>query len=622
MRLMLYGIVNFLAVASMIVWSGVMLGDSAYIASFAEPDIVASRSGVAWLQWLLAVALVLLVSVGLARSYRGPRDGSWPRPVVTLLYLLYAIVVCALAAPLAARVRESSVLKSPRWVISNSAWIGIGLAALVVITALLNAAAQRVRVGATPLSIASQLGIGVLTLRVLQAAFLLGCAWSLAAFFPLVDNETLFGPIFFSVLLAPVILPYILDRASPHHAYRDALMRCFGIYRPNASEVALVPSIVQTRLCDLEPRTDAHGSTFPELLICAAANVTDVGATPARSNVLSIVFSPSLVSIPAVPEASMGTEEFSRFVRPASLRNWHTWCPAVTLPSAIAMTGAAIAPAMGRKTRNDVRALFTALNIRLGVWIPNLLIGTSERPLPTNSGTGVLQTSPRRVIDALSRRRQTDFEMTDDIRVSVGMDELVRELFGYHSKAAPLLYVSDGGHYENLGLIELLRRRCSEIWCVDASGDRPGRSTTLAAAMQLASSELGCQIELDLERFERVDSSSRQPRSKLLRETHAVGTIRYANGDEGTIVVVKIGLTPDSPDELLEYQRTDPGFPHHPTFNQLFKSERFDAYRQLGWASMNAALRDSQVVARVSNPDETSEASPTTTNRTLRPLRR
>ena len=52
-------------------------------------------------------------------------------------------------------------------------------------------------------------------------------------------------------------------------------------------------------------------------------------------------------------------------------------------------------------------------------------------------------------------------------------------------------------HYENLGLVELLRRGCTEIYCLDASGLSADGAEfeSLGEAITLARSELGVEIE-------------------------------------------------------------------------------------------------------------------------------
>jgi hypothetical protein len=82
----------------------------------------------------------------------------------------------------------------------------------------------------------------------------------------------------------------LVDRVSPHHAYRDLLVRCFSVIRTGPDSCEMPADPARVKLSCLEPKS---GETkFPELLICAAANVSDVGETPAGSNALSLVLSP------------------------------------------------------------------------------------------------------------------------------------------------------------------------------------------------------------------------------------------------------------------------------------------------------------------------------------------
>ena len=60
-----------------------------------------------------------------------------------------------------------------------------------------------------------------------------------------------------------------------------------------------------------------------------------------------------------------------------------------------------------------------------------------------------------------------------------------------------MLLCTDGGHYDNLGLVELLRRKCSHIYCFDASGASRPLADTLAGAMTLAHEELGVELVFD-----------------------------------------------------------------------------------------------------------------------------
>jgi hypothetical protein len=117
---------------------------------------------------------------------------------------------------------------------------------------------------------------------------------------------------------------------------------------------------------------------------------------------------------------------------------------------------------MGKFTIPPIRMLLALFNLRLGVWLPN----PGRRKVRESIQNGCLKFAPSALY-------------------------LLREYRGSNSNSRPFVYVSDGGHYENLGLVELLRRECKEIWCVDASGDPPGAPTTLAEAMRLEEAELG-----------------------------------------------------------------------------------------------------------------------------------
>jgi hypothetical protein len=199
--------------------------------------------------------------------------------------------------------------------------------------------------------------------------------------------------------------------------------------------------------------------------------------------------------------------------------------------------------------------LLTLLNLRLGVWLPN----------------------PRRVASE-------DFDPT----LRVKPRYLVKELLGTTRIADPFLYVTDGGHYENLGLVELLRRGCTVIWCLDAAGDRPGQLRTLGQAQALARAELGVEFDpIDIDTLGSVDDR----RPNLSTVSHALIGYRYSTGRPGTLVYIRKALDPKAPIDLLSYQAARPIFPYDSTGDQFYDVEQFEAYRRLGvHATARAAL--------------------------------
>lgn len=149
---------------------------------------------------------------------------------------------------------------------------------------------------------------------------------------------------------------------------------------------------------------------------------------------------------------------------------------------------------------------------------------------------------------------------------------------GIHRANDRWLYLSDGGHYENLGLVELLRRGCREIFCFDASGDQPDTFGTLADAMRLAREELNVEIDLDPETM--------MPDKESERSANGVcaGTIRFDGESEpsGWLVVAKLCVPAKAPFDVIDLARSLDSFPTNPTADQLYTDQKFEAYRALG----------------------------------------
>jgi hypothetical protein len=204
----------------------------------------------------------------------------------------------------------------------------------------------------------------------------------------------------------------------------------------------------------------------------------------------------------------------------------------------MALTGGAFASAMGRQALGTTQALLVALNLRLGAWVPN------------------------------PRFTEWFADPATSPRVHAGY--LLKELFGrYDPTEDAFVYVADGGHRENLGLVELLREHPRVVCCVDASGDRPGTFQTLREAMELATVELGVDVDIDLARLRSTDGA-------LPLDCAATGTIRYPasmGGDVGTIIYGRYQLSEIAPPELLQFRGTHPKFPSYSTADQYLDED-------------------------------------------------
>ncbi len=191
------------------------------------------------------------------------------------------------------------------------------------------------------------------------------------------------------------------------------------------------------------------------------------------------------------------------------------------------------------------------------------------------------------------------------------------------------LYVTDGGHRENLGLVELLRRRCRTIICVDASGDAPGTFANLRHAVELARVEVGATIDLSPMRswqtafVSATDPDSElstwqtattkgsvrvapprltAPGSELPSAAHTVLDVTYRGPDgelegHGKIIYIAGVLydADDFPDDLVAFSLQDPLFPHYSTGDQFLDEKQFRCLVQFGEAATAKALRDPDV---------------------------
>ncbi len=306
---------------------------------------------------------------------------------------------------------------------------------------------------------------------------------------------------------------------------------------------------------------------MPELVVCAAANVSRYGASPTGAAVTCFVFAESEIGGPVV--GAWSADRYERVLHAVP-----SWRRTITLPGAMAISGAAVSPEMGRMTRRPLRFLLTMANIRLGVWIPN----------------------PMRLAEFALRAGQRG----DRLRLRPRIGYLLREMFGLDDPESLFLYVTDGGHYENLGLVELIRRRCEYIWCVDASGDKEDTFSTLAGAVRLARDELNVEIKISPETMapnpDTTAERAKQHLRPVVASTFCQGTVHYPEDESGnslvgTLVVIKAGVPADAPPRNSDLLRKQLRFPVRlDPPSAFYTADRFDAYRELGYFEADQAL--------------------------------
>jgi len=164
--------------------------------------------------------------------------------------------------------------------------------------------------------------------------------------------------------------------------------------------------------------------------------------------------------------------------------------------------------------------------------------------------------------------------------------------------------LSDGGHFENLAIYELIRRKVGFLWLSDAGQDLNFGFEDLANAIERIRVDFGVNIRFRQEPYDLThlipgSAQTETPASKnfadeykLAKRGYAIGTIEYPDAPHGVIVYVKSTLTRGLPGDLYGYKKRNADFPHQTTLDQFFDEDQFEAYRELGYRLTAQLFRD------------------------------
>jgi hypothetical protein len=544
--------------------------------------------------YAIAVAAGLTVLAYLARQLAAGRERWRRRTSRSAVILLSATLLLAgLGVALPALLWASSWVT---WKLDFSLRPAAALGSLTVVTTYLGAVVatfwrNRTTIAKTAGTITGAAGKGPVNqvlpnsmiqlilmwicLAFLILVALLFCSW--AATSALVHSLWALAP---AGVLA--VLAVIIDQTSLslHPFYRRRLARAFAVRRVSRDHVDAAVPYRDDEGTWLDTYAEPAPG-FPAVTFAATANITGQDRTPPGRAAVPFMLTHDYIGGPATGWVHTG---FLRNLLPRALR------ADLTTEAAMAISGAAFASAMGSQTR--FYEVFLAIaNARLGAWLPN----------------------PRFVALKLQRDNLDNWTIPG-LPARRGLSYFAREIFGIHPSTGRLLLCTDGGHYDNLGLTELLRRRCKLIYCIDASGASQPFADALAGAITLAREELGVEITLDNQGLDLVagDRQQLEPASSftslnahLSKSPVVTGKITYPEvahrcepqgcapprGKEdsnypqatGQLVFAQAVLTPDLPYQLLDYLQSNPGFPHDSTGDQFFNAAQFDAYQTLGY---------------------------------------
>jgi hypothetical protein len=292
----------------------------------------------------------------------------------------------------------------------------------------------------------------------------------------------------------------------------------------------------------------------------------------------------------------------------------------LSLGTAMAISGAAASPNMGYNSSPSIALLLTLFNVRLGWWLGN----------PGAKGK----------------------DTYDKEGPEFAARSLLSEAFGQTSDTSPYVYLSDGGHFENLGLYEMVRRRCRFIVAIDAGCDPHFTFEDLGNAVRKIYIDLGVRID-----FKKLDKLKTRPSAKsysrAVRDAealaslrghdkdhkgskpaepgqvpyYAIGVIHYEDADisppsnqgakpeeaaapkeaakpeeaaapqpaksvkNGYVLYIKPAYHDDETSAgIRSYAMANPDFPHETTLDQWFTESQFESYRSLGLDIANNIL--------------------------------
>jgi hypothetical protein len=374
------------------------------------------------------------------------------------------------------------------------------------------------------------------------------------------------------LVLAALALSWRVDvnEFSLHHFYRNRLVRCY-LGASNAKRTPQ-PFTGFDSGDDLALKDLAANYPGPYPILNAALNITggeELGYATRRAK--SFVFTPLYCGYDLAYPGE-GRDHFLRqhaFLPSFSLtqdgRSEQSLTTTaskggVTLGTAMAISGAAASPNMGYFTSAVTAFFMTLFDVRLGWWMGN----PRYRAKWQSAG-------PR-----------------------LGLGYLFSELVAQSDQNKSYFYLSDGGHFENLAVYELIKRKCKLIVVCDAGCDPDYKFEDLLGLIEKARTDFGARVELNFETIRPVNTKGSE-------DNFVSGDIFFDPQDDknrGKLIYIKAsmpkreGKENQLPEDVWHYLDRHPTFPHQTTADQWFDEVQFESYRALGQQIGNLAAGD------------------------------
>lgn len=340
---------------------------------------------------------------------------------------------------------------------------------------------------------------------------------------------------------------------SLHNFYRNRLTRCYlGATNPDRRPHSFTGFDNQDDIAMSSMRGQR-----PTHIVNTAVNISD-GSELAwqQRKAASFMFSPYYCGF-KLPDGEVWYDT-----------HFYTGTGGPELGSLVSTSGAAASPNMGYHTNPVMGFIMTMFNARLGRWFGNPRHENYFNRALIKMGCQLRLRNPP--------ERKSPFW---------NLFYLIKELVTNTGSTSAYLYLSDGGHFENLGIYELVRRRCKLIIAVDAGADSGYEFEDLGNAIRKCKVDFGISITLDINDLLPV-KDCKYGMFKCGSRHFAIGTIDYQGDGQpdhmGYLVYIKSSLTGDEPTDLINFKLQEPCFPHHSTVDQFFSESQFESYRRLG----------------------------------------
>ena len=530
------------------------------------------REGAAWLAvlgpfWTMLAHLSLsTVFVGLrTKARRGDLDREWLARLSSLKVVpaLLAAVLAAVCLILPGVLQHADI---PHLYASS---VSVFTAVSGVTAALLGTSAKTPPVapgGPRLLSVATVTVLATFGFAIGLFALLASAGQSLARLLSSQVDPTGSAPIWAATLAAAVgafVVALLLgrrvnvNRFSLHNVYRNRLVRAFlgsarGSDRNDQDQFTKFAAADNPRLCELAPAAGQTRRLFP--VIGTSLNLTHDGRRKwAERKAAPFVMTP----VACGSESLKGKESLGgkggRFVDPALYGGVERESGVegeplgITLGTAMAVSGAAVSPNMGYHSSPATAFLLTLFNLRLGIWLPN--------PATTSADAQRYAQPPH------------------------ALSALLDEMLGRVGDRGSSIYLSDGGHFDNLGLYEMVRRGCRLIVVVDTGEDPEHAFSDLGDALRKI--RIDQQVEITFPTPLPIAAAAEWTDRN---RPFALGRITWPspNRTSGRVLYIKPSLFEGVPMDLRAYARRDPSFPNDSTLDQFFTESRFESYRRLG----------------------------------------